>query len=128
MSLTVEQERALLPGRTRAVEQQEPVAGARLFQQFCIFTPVLWVFGVLTLSAVLLTLRLAWARWPRGWAIKFIGVEGEMLPGHEGQVTQDFLCANAPVFGARNAQEFHKQIGLVARMRRIRRRSTPRRR
>jgi hypothetical protein len=72
MSLTVGQERALLPGRTRAVEQQEPVAGARLFQQFCIFTPVLWVFGVLTLSAVLLTLRLAWARWPRGWAINII--------------------------------------------------------
>jgi catalase len=51
---------------------------------------------------------------PRGWAIKLIGVEGEMLPGHEGQVTQDFLAVNGPVFSAPNAEEFHKQIGLLA--------------
>ena len=73
MSLTVGQERALLPGRTRADEQQEPVAGARVCSNNSAFShPVLWVFGVLTLSAVLLTLRLAWARWPRGWAINII--------------------------------------------------------
>jgi catalase len=51
---------------------------------------------------------------PRGWAIKLVGVEGEMLPGHEGQATQDFVCVNAPVFGAPNAEEFLKQIGILA--------------
>jgi hypothetical protein len=35
---------------------------------------------------------------PRGLAIKVIGVEGEMLPNHAGQVTQDFVFNNASTF------------------------------
>jgi catalase len=51
---------------------------------------------------------------PRGWAIKVIGVEGEMLPGHQEQVTQDFVCVNAPVFAAPDAVAFLKQVEILA--------------
>jgi catalase len=51
---------------------------------------------------------------PRGFAIKVIGVEGEMLPGHAGQVTQDFLGVDGPVFASPNAEEFLKQISIIA--------------
>ena len=37
---------------------------------------------------------------PRGLALKIIGVEGERLPGAEGQDTQDFVMQNAPAFSA----------------------------
>jgi catalase len=51
---------------------------------------------------------------PRGWAMKVIGVEGfEMLPGHQGHVTQDFVFVNGPVFGAPNAEEFLKVLKLL---------------
>jgi catalase len=51
---------------------------------------------------------------PRGWAMKLVGVEGfEMLPGHEGQVTQDFVFVNGPVFGAPNTEEFLKVLKLL---------------
>jgi catalase len=51
---------------------------------------------------------------PRGFAVKIVGVEGlAMLPGHEGQVTQDFVCVNGPVFGAPNAEEFLKVLQLL---------------
>jgi hypothetical protein len=35
---------------------------------------------------------------PRAMAIKIIGVEGERLPGTEGDVTQDFVMVNGPAF------------------------------
>ena len=41
---------------------------------------------------------------PRGLALKVIGVEGERLPGSEGDETQDFVMANAPAFAAPNAE------------------------
>jgi catalase len=51
---------------------------------------------------------------PRGWAMKLVGVEGfAMLPGHEEQVTQDFVFVNGPVFGAPNAEEFSKLLKLL---------------
>jgi len=51
---------------------------------------------------------------PRGWAMKVVGVEGfPMLPGHDGQVTQDFVFVNGPVFGAPNAEEFLKLLKLL---------------
>ncbi len=51
---------------------------------------------------------------PRGWAIKILGPAGaEMLPGHEGQRTQDFLCVNAPVFNVPDAAGFLKQIKSI---------------
>ncbi|MFC7734474.1 catalase family protein [Roseomonas sp. GCM10028921] len=37
---------------------------------------------------------------PRGLALKVVGVEGERLPGAEGQATEDFVMANAPAFAA----------------------------
>ena len=50
----------------------------------------------------------------RGLAIKVVGVEGEMLPNHAGQVTQDFVFNNASTFAA-HADDFLKVIGLRAR-------------
>jgi catalase len=48
---------------------------------------------------------------PRGMAVKVIGINNaEMLPGHEGCKTQDFVCVNAKVFQAPDASGFLKQI------------------
>jgi hypothetical protein len=47
----------------------------------------------------------------RGMSIKVIGVEGaQMLPGHEGEVTQDFLLDNGSSFPAPDAATFLKTI------------------
>src|SRR5271156_4500596 len=51
---------------------------------------------------------------PRGLAIKIIGVEGEMLPNHAGQVTQDFIFNNGSTF-APNVDIFLKAIRLRAK-------------
>jgi catalase len=45
---------------------------------------------------------------PRGLGMKVIGVEGQMLAGHEGQVTQDFVFVNAKTFGVPDAKHFLK--------------------
>lgn len=37
---------------------------------------------------------------PRGLALKVIGVDGERLPGSEGDTTQDWVMANGPAFAA----------------------------
>jgi hypothetical protein len=50
---------------------------------------------------------------PRGLAIKVIGVEGEMLPNHAGQITQDFVLRNTSTFAA-NADDFLKGLQLIA--------------
>jgi hypothetical protein len=50
---------------------------------------------------------------PRGLAIKVIGVEGEMLPTHVGQITQDFVLRNTSTFAA-NADDFLKGLQLIA--------------
>ena len=53
---------------------------------------------------------------PRGFAVKVFGPERrEMLPGHEGQRTQDFLCVNAPAFSAPDAAGFLEQLKTLAR-------------
>src|SRR5271170_6010840 len=51
----------------------------------------------------------------RGLAIKVIGVEGEMLPNHAGQVTQDFVFNNASTFHSARANDFLKSITLLDR-------------
>ena len=51
---------------------------------------------------------------PRGMAIKIIGVEGERLPGTEGDVTQDFVLVNAPAFNTRDASAFARSLKLLA--------------
>lgn len=43
---------------------------------------------------------------PRGLALKIIGVAGDRLPGSEGEVTQDFVMADAPSFQAPTAAKF----------------------
>lgn len=50
---------------------------------------------------------------PRGLAIKVIGVEGEMLPNHAGQATQDFVFNNSSTFASPDAKGFLKGITLL---------------
>jgi hypothetical protein len=52
---------------------------------------------------------------PRGLAIKVVGVEGERLPGSEGQATQDFVMVNAPAFGTPTAKAFLGAAKLLAK-------------
>ncbi len=51
---------------------------------------------------------------PRGLAIKIVGVEGDRVPGAEGQVTQDFVTVNGPAFNATTAKKFAKNAKLLA--------------
>lgn len=51
---------------------------------------------------------------PRGLALKIVGVEGERLPGSEGDTTQDFLMVNGPKFLAPTAKAFLKNLKLLA--------------
>ncbi len=51
---------------------------------------------------------------PRGLAVKVIGVHGEqMLPGHEDEVTQDFVCVNAKAFPVPDAAGFLEQLRVL---------------
>ncbi len=50
---------------------------------------------------------------PRGLAIKIVGLEGEKVPNHAGQVTQDFLLVNGPVFDTADAAGFLKNMQLL---------------
>nr|WP_245195801.1 catalase family protein [Aureimonas populi] len=52
---------------------------------------------------------------PRGLAIKVVGVEGERLPGAEGERTQDFVTVNGPAFVAPTAAAFLKNLKLLSR-------------
>ncbi|MEH3158713.1 MAG: catalase family protein [Sphingomonas taxi] len=52
---------------------------------------------------------------PRGLALKVIGVEGERLPGSEGDATQDVIMVNGPVFTAPDAKAFLKNLKLLAK-------------
>ena len=51
---------------------------------------------------------------PRGLALKIIGVEGERLPGSEGDVTQDIIMVNGPAFAAPTAKKFLGSLKLLA--------------
>ncbi|WP_263264623.1 catalase family protein [Pseudomonas sp. RIT-PI-S] len=52
---------------------------------------------------------------PRGLALKIIGVEGERLPGSEGDTTQDFVMQNARAFTAATPKDFLKTLKLLAK-------------
>ena len=52
---------------------------------------------------------------PRGLAVKIIGVEGDRLPGSEGQATQDFVMQNAPAFSAPTPKKFVGNLKLLAK-------------
>ncbi|TCR65702.1 catalase family protein [Bosea sp. BK604] len=51
---------------------------------------------------------------PRGFALKLIGVEGERLPGSEGDTTQDFVLAAGPTFAAPDGKSFLASLRLLA--------------
>ena len=51
---------------------------------------------------------------PRGVAIKIIGVEGDRVDGSEGDVTQDFIMINGPVFSAKSGKKFLGNLKLLA--------------
>ncbi len=51
---------------------------------------------------------------PRGLAFKVIGVQGDRLPGSEGDETQDFVMVNAPAFSAPTAQKFLGSLKTLA--------------
>ncbi|RXH56131.1 catalase family protein [Granulicella sibirica] len=52
---------------------------------------------------------------PRGLAVKVLKVEGEKLPNHVGNDTQDFVCVNANAFSAPDPKGFLEQIKLFDR-------------
>ncbi len=54
-------------------------------------------------------------RLPRGVSLKILGVEGERLPGSEGDATQDFLMVNGPAFAATNPKKFLGNLKLLAK-------------
>ncbi|MET0363042.1 MAG: catalase family protein [Sphingobium sp.] len=54
-------------------------------------------------------------RLPRGIALKILGVEGERLPGSEGDGTQDFLMVNGPAFAAPDPKKFLGNLKLLAK-------------
>ena len=52
---------------------------------------------------------------PRGFALKVLGVEGERLPGSEGDTTQDFILVNGPAFAAPDADGFLANLKMLAK-------------
>jgi catalase len=53
-------------------------------------------------------------RLPRGVALKVLGVEGDRLPGSEGEATQDFVMVNGPAFAAPDAKKFLANLKMLA--------------
>ncbi len=53
-------------------------------------------------------------RLPRGVAIKILNVNGDRLPGSEGDRTQDFIMVNGPAFAAPNPKKFLSNLKLLA--------------
>ena len=51
---------------------------------------------------------------PRGLGLKIIGVEGERLPGSEGDATQDFVMVNGPAFLAPGPKKFLGNLKMLA--------------
>lgn len=51
---------------------------------------------------------------PRAVALKILGVEGRRLAGSESDTTQDFLMVDGPVFAAKDAKHFLRQLKLLA--------------
>lgn len=47
---------------------------------------------------------------PRGLAMKVLNVEGDKVPNHTGETTQDFVCINGNKFAAPDPEGFLKQI------------------
>ncbi|WP_156680128.1 catalase family protein [Sphingomonas profundi] len=52
---------------------------------------------------------------PRGMAVKVIGVDGDRLPGSEGDATQDFVMAIGPAFLAPTPAKFLANLKMLAK-------------
>ncbi|WP_380785904.1 catalase family protein [Sphingomonas sp. R86521] len=52
---------------------------------------------------------------PRGLALKILDVDGDRLPGSEGNATQDFIMVNGPAFSAPDAKAFGKNLKLLTK-------------
>ncbi|MBA2935218.1 catalase family protein [Sphingomonas sp. CGMCC 1.13654] len=52
---------------------------------------------------------------PRGLALKILGIEGERLPGSEGDATQDFVMVNGPTFAAPTPKAFLANLKMLAK-------------
>ena len=52
---------------------------------------------------------------PRGLALKFMGLDGERLPGSEGDTTQDFVLVNGPTFAAPTPDKFLANLKMLAK-------------
>lgn len=52
---------------------------------------------------------------PRGLALKVLGVDGERLPGSQGDTTQDFILVNGPAFGAKSTAKFLANLAMLAK-------------
>ncbi len=50
---------------------------------------------------------------PRGLAMKIVGVAGEVMPSHVGEVTQDFVMVNAKAFEAKDSASFLKNLKVL---------------
>ena len=50
---------------------------------------------------------------PRGLAIKIVGLDGEKVPNHAGEKTQDFPMVNGPTFDTADAAGFLKNMKLL---------------
>jgi hypothetical protein len=51
---------------------------------------------------------------PRGLSVKLFDVDGDRLPGSEGDRTQDFVLATSPVFASATAKQFAGGLELLA--------------
>lgn len=52
---------------------------------------------------------------PRGLALKILDVDGDRLPGSEGNTVQDFIMVNGPAFSAPDAKAFGKNLKLLTK-------------
>lgn len=52
---------------------------------------------------------------PRGLALKVLAVDGQRLPGSEGDTTQDFVMVNGPAFAAKTPKAFLSNLKMLAR-------------
>ena len=98
----------LLTGQVRVLDNLPPVLAQGLFSKGGSYP------AVLRLSTVPGDVLDDKVSTPRALAIKLIGVEGDRLPGSEGDTTQDFVMVNGPAFGAPDAKHFLKNLKLLA--------------
>jgi hypothetical protein len=99
----------LLRGELRVLDGLPPVLAQGIFATAGATFPV-----VMRLSTVPGDILDDSVSTPRGLAVKVIGVDGDRLPGSEGDVTQDFIGVNGPVFSSPGPKKFLGNLKLLA--------------